>query len=61
MRKHKDQIRFVLHVVRELAERDEMFRLAQLAEVALLENEEDYDQSGPGASRPFPRNCDHSH
>ena len=61
MRKHKDQIRFVLHVVRELAERDEMFRLVHIAEMALLENEEDRDQSGLGALRPLPRNCDHSH
>lgn len=61
MRKHKDQIRFVLHVVRELAERDEMFRLAHIAEMALLENEEDYDQSDLGALWPLSRNCDHSH
>jgi hypothetical protein len=39
MRKHQEQIRFALVVVRELAARDGRSLLVRLAEEALLENE----------------------
>lgn len=52
MRKHQDQINFFLQVARELAQRDGMFHLVPLIEIALLENSQSPD--GPNLQTSAP-------
>lgn len=43
MRRHQDQIRYLLELVQHLARQDNMSLLAHLAAVTLEENKEDTD------------------
>jgi hypothetical protein len=59
MRRHQEQIRFALLVVRELAARDDRHHLVRLAEDAMRENEQGGGEPSSMAQRTVDRGHTH--